>query len=286
MLSFKQFLTEAKRERVQPKPVTLYHGSTDYWFPNKQVRTNKGEFGEFHMTTNPRTAAGYSVGEFAISADQRLPNDPTVLRFTADQNRFMVATNPNLPSEYLKIGDQASRRAVGAKNAMQKALRAKSIISDKWEMSNYSLGTDPMVAINRQIQRLLSAGKGTQGQREFEGTIRPRPKSDEVEWIIPKHGKLDITRTGTTEQPVEDPDEKLDFTQQNIPQTSLAVPKTKRPNIGVSAFQGIQLTGPRLTQVAKDIEDRGSYFDLAPLDGDGDHIHASLDPNDPLYIPR
>lgn len=280
MLTFKQFLTEAKRERVQPKPVTLYHGSTDYWFPNEQVRTNKGDYGEFHMTTNPRTAAGYSVGEFAISPDQRLPNDPTVLRFTVDQNRFM--TRPHLKN----IGDQASKRASIAKSLMQRDLRAQSILSDKWKMSNYTKRSDPFNAINKQVERLLSAGKGTQGQREFEGMIRPRPKSDEVEWVIPKHGKLDITRTGTTEQPVENPDEELDFTQQNIPQTSLAVPKTKRPNIGVSAFRGIQLTGPRLTKVAKDIEDRGSYFDLAPLDGDGDNVHASLDPNDPLYRPR
>ena len=280
MLTFKQFLTEAKRERVQPKPVTLYHGSTDYWFPNEQVRTNKGDYGEFHMTTNPRTAAGYSIGEFAISPDQRLPNDPTVLRFTVDQNRFM--TRPHLKN----IGDQASKRASIAKSLMQRDLRRQSILSDKWKMSNYTKRSDPFNAINKQVERLLSAGKGTQGQREFEGMIRPRPKSDEVEWIIPKHGKLDITRTGTTEQPVENPDEELDFTQQNIPQTSLAVPKTKRANIGVSAFRGIQLTGPRLTKVAKDIEDRGSYFDLAPLDGDGDHIHASLDPNDPLYRPR
>lgn len=280
MLTFKQFLTEAKRERVQPKPVTLYHGSTDYWFPNEQVRTNKGDYGEFHMTTNPRTAAGYSVGEFAISADQRLPNDPTVLRFTADQNRFM--TRPHLKN----IGDQASKRASIAKSLMQRDLRAQSILSDKWKMSNYTKRSDPFNAINKQVERLLSAGKGTQGQREFEGMIRPRPKSDEVEWIIPKHGKLDITRTGTTEQPVENPDEELDFTQQNIPQTSLAVPKTKRPNIGVSAFRGIQLTGPRLTKIAKDFEDRGSYFDLGPLDGDGDNVHASLDPNDPLNRSR
>ena len=280
MLTFKQFLTEAKRERVQPKPVTLYHGSTDYWFPNEQVRTNKGDYGEFHMTTNPRTAAGYSIGEFAISPDQRLPNDPTVLRFTVDQNRFM--TRPHLKN----IGDQASKRASIAKSLMQRDLRRQSILSDKWKMSNYTKRSDPFNAINKQVERLLSAGKGTQGQREFEGMIRPRPKSDEVEWVIPKHGKLDITRTGTTEQPVENPDEELDFTQQNIPQTSLAVPKTKRPNIGVSAFRGIQLTGPRLTKIAKDFEDRGSYFDLGPLDGDGDNVHASLDPNDPLYRPR
>lgn len=287
MLSFKQFLTEAKRERVQPNPVTLYHGSTDYWFPEEQIKTTKGTFGEFHMTANPRTAAGYSVGEFPISPDQAEPDDPTVLRFTVDKNRFMVNTNPDfLNRPHLKIGDQAARRAVKARGTMAREIRAQSLVSDKWNRENYGKYTNVADAMNRQIERLLSSGKGTQGQREFEGIIRPRPKSDEVEWIIPKRGKLDITRTGTTEEPVQDPDKELNFTQQNIPQTSLAVPKTKRPNIGVSAFRGIQLTGPRLTKVAKDIEDRGSYFDLAPLDGDSDHIHASLDPNDPLYRPR
>jgi hypothetical protein len=284
VLSFKQFLLEAKRERVVTKPTTLYHGSGDYWRPEDQIRTNSGEF---HMTTNPRTAAGYSVGEFPVSPDDEPPNDPTVIRTVADANRFLVSTNVNMPGSehltHLKIGDQASRAAADAKRTIESGLYRSSLATpDRRQLSSYGPGKNIGDAFNRQIWRLLSAGKGTRGQRQFEGIRRPRPKSDEIEWVIPKQGRMDITRTGTTETPVENPNNPLDFTSQNIPQTRIARPIT-RGNIGVSGFQGIQTSGPRLTKIYQDVPDRGNYFDLAPLDGDRDHIHASLDPDDPHH---
>ena len=260
-------MLEAKREKVSPRPVTLYHGATDYIFPEEQIDVRRGDF---HMTDSTRTAAGYAFNEFSKSAEtEGVPStDPTVLRFQADLNRFMVnnIAGANV-SGASRMGDQASRRAARARETMEQEIQQQS--------------GDRRQGIEQQVARLLAAGKGTQGQRGFEGIIRNRPKSDEVEYVVPQGGRLDLTRTGTTEK-IEDPDEFLEFVPQNIPQTRIATPKVERPNIGVSAFRGIQVTGPRLTKIASRLPDRGNFYDLAPLDGDGDGIHASLDSNDPI----
>lgn len=263
MLSFKQFLLEAKRERVEPKPITLYHGSTDYIPPEEQIDVSRGEF---YTTPDPNVATGYAFNEFSKDAASSgiPPTDPTVLRFEADKNKFITLETESRQAP----GDQASRRIATTRGRI-----AKEIASAR------GLNTSKIQA---QVWRLLNAGKGTQGQREFAGEVGRIPRQDALQYVIPPKSKIDITRTGTTDK-IED--DELQFTPQKIPQKSVA-PITSRPNIGVSAFKGIQLTGPRLTKIAKDIEDRGSYFDLAPLDGDDDNIHASLDPDDPLYRPR
>lgn len=264
MLSFKQFLLEAKRERVEPKPITLYHGATDYIRPEEQIDTRRGEF---YTTPDPNIATGYAFNEFskdAASSGKR-PTDPTVLRFEADKNKFITLQTGSRQAP----GDQASRRIATARGRI-----AKEIASAR------GLNTSKVQA---QVWRLLNAGKGTQGQREFAGEVGRIPRQDAIQYVIPPKSKIDITRTGTTDK-IEDGGE-LEFIPQNTSQKSVA-PITSRPNIGVSAFKGIQLTGPRLTKIAKDIEDRGSYFDLAPLDGDGDYIHPSLDPDDPLHRPQ
>ena len=264
MISFKQFLTEAKRERVQPNPVNLYHGATDYIFPEEQIDTRRGEF---YTTPDPDVATGYAFNEFSKDSATagRSATDPTVLRFEADKNKF-ITLNRGTDVE----GDQASRRAAIAKGRIAKEIAKARGLST--------------ADVQTQVWRLLNAGKGTQGQREFAGERSRIPRQDGIQYVIPPQSKIEITRTGTTGE-IEDYGD-LEFIPQNTPQTRVAPSKTSRPNIGVSGFRGIQLTGPRLTKVAKDIEDRGSYFDLGPLDGDGDNIHASLDPNDPLYRPR
>jgi hypothetical protein len=204
------------------------------------------------MTTNPDTATGYAFNDFSKSEQSSgVPStDPTVLKFQTDLNRFIVNVSPGASNEGRRIGDQASRRAAGAKEKMTQELKSARGENRK--------------GIERQVQRLLSAGKGTQGQRGFEGEIRSRPKSDEVEYIIPKGGKLDITRTGTTDK-VEDYGD-LEFIPQNTPQTSISRPKVQRPNIGVSAYKGIQLTGPRLSRTHRDAPEAPSYFQLSPDD--------------------
>jgi radical SAM superfamily enzyme YgiQ (UPF0313 family) len=70
MKRFKEFLSEARRERVAPQPMTLYHGTKDYWGPNlspaylkrhptaAMVQTGRGDF---HMTTDPRLAIDYAL---------------------------------------------------------------------------------------------------------------------------------------------------------------------------------------------------------------------------------
>jgi uncharacterized protein YhbP (UPF0306 family) len=259
VLRFKQFLLETKKEKIEPKPITLYHGATDYISPDEQIDPSRGEF---YTTPDPKIATGYAFNEFSkdSASTGRSATDPTVLKFETDKNKF-ITLNRGSEAE----GDQASRRA-----AVTKEKIAREIAQTR--------GTDAQ-NVQAQVWRLLNAGKGTQGQREFAGEVGRIPRQDAFQYVIPPKSKINILRTGTTDK-IED--DKLEFIPQRTPQTSVA-PTIQRPNIGVSAFQGIQLTGPRLTKIAKDIEDRESYFDLAPLDGDSDGIHASLDPDDPLY---
>lgn len=257
MKSFKQFLLEA----------TLYHGSTDYMFPNEPVNPKK--YGAFYMTPNLQQALGYAFNDISKSeqTSRKRPTDPTVTRFEADDEDFIMNVSPQASSRGARMGSQASRRAALAKKRMTKELRKAGAPS-----------------VEQQVWRLLNAGKGTQGQQSFGGEISVIPKSDgELQYVIPPGSKINITKTGVTDE-VEDYGEQ-EFNPLNIPQTEIAVPRAKRPNIGVSGFMGIQLTGKNLRKFAN-IPDRGSYFDLAPLDGDGDHIHASLDPDDPLHRER
>jgi hypothetical protein len=176
-----------------------------------------------------------------------------LIKFQADKTKF--AGNES---------DQASERAMKARATMRKALE----LGSAWKRGSehgYKGREKSMHGVERQIERLLQSGKGTQGQREFEGLVRRRgTKAGTKEWVIKQFGRMDLTRTGEAE--LED-DSLPTITPQNIPQTSLRR-KVERPNIGVSAYQGIQLTGPRLSKTHKDVPEAPAYyqFDTDPND--------------------
>jgi len=258
MKSFKQFLMEA----------TVYHGSTDYMFPGEQVNPKK--YGAFHMTPNLQQALGYAFNDISKSAETsgQSATDPTVTKFDVDDENFIMNVSPETSSKGSRMGSQASRRAVIAKGRMSQELKKAGAPS-----------------VEQQIWKLFNAGKGTQGQQSFGGEITAIPKSGgELQYVIPPSSKVNIRKTGVTDN-IEDYGEQ-EFTPLNIPQTSIARPTTQRPNIGVSAFKGVQLSGKNLNRSFRNTPVPDSYFDLAPLDGDNDGINANLDPDDPLHRER
>jgi hypothetical protein len=269
MQSFKQFLLEARRRQGEPQVIPTFHGGNEF---TGSVDTSRGPF---FMSPDPQISQEYAHGEHPVSDDRTEPPDvPMVRRFDVDVSRYSYDPthmrnfrNTQRPENVPLIRpDQAMVRAAKASKAMEyEILQGRSQTE---RISGKNKDTRAFAAgMGRQVNRLLSGGKGTRGQREFEGEIRVRPKhryTGDVELVIPQFGKTNLTQTGEVigDEPLSLPAE-MNFVPQNIPQENLRR-INPRPFRGVSAFRGIQLSGPNINREFGSVPEHPGFIHVTP----------------------
>lgn len=252
MRTLKQFIKESRRQKQKPDIKTVYHGTPNAWHSGEQVSTDKGEF---HMTPHADVAAGYAFDNYPVApgrGEGLHADEPEIHKYEIDASKYFKRAHGNRPAK--------SQSTI------------KRSIEDKLTQDRQNKGYETTSrGVARQVGRVMASGKATRGGWKYEGEMGARPKGDgphDVEYIIPKFGKANITKTGYSQlTPENNPEsspstyKEPEYKAEKTPQTKIAEP-TKRPFLGFSAFKGLQMTGRSVKKDPRfvNIIDRGNYF--------------------------